>query len=66
MIRRSDAFGNALDALETSESAYPDTRAEYVEIVREEFRQASEAFKRYRDEVGLPDPPSRKNSQKLA
>ncbi|CAA9455860.1 MAG: hypothetical protein AVDCRST_MAG01-01-5181 [uncultured Rubrobacteraceae bacterium] len=66
LLRRSDALGNALDALEQSESAYPDTKAEYVGLVREDFGRAAEAFSRYRAELGLPDLPSRKNASKPA
>ena len=66
LLRRSDALGNALDALEQSESAYPDTKAEYVGLVREDFGRAAEAFKRYRDEVGLPDRSGRKSARKPA
>ena len=64
LLRRSDALGNALDALEQSESAYPDTRAEYVGVVREDFGRAAEAFSRYRAELGLPDRPSSRNARK--
>ena len=60
LMRRSDAFGNALDALECEETIYPDVKAEYVGVLREEFRTASEQFSRYRAELGLPDRPSRK------
>ena len=66
LMRRSDALGNALDALEDEESAYPDVMAEYVEVIREDFGQAHEAFSRYRDEVGLPDLPSRRNARRPA
>ena len=66
LLRRSDALGNALDALERSESAYPDTKAEYVGVVREDFGRAAEAFSRYRAELGLPDRPGSRNARKPA
>jgi hypothetical protein len=66
LMRRSDALGNALTALEGEESAYPDVMAEYVEIIREDFRQAHEQFWRYRTEAGIPDLPTRKNARKPA
>ena len=61
LLRRSDAFANALDALEGTESAYPDVKAEYVEIIREEHGKAHEEFVAYKREVGVPDRP-RKNA----
>lgn len=53
LLRSSDAFGNALDALEDKGTAYPDGLAEYVEVLREEQRRAHEGFVRYRAEVGI-------------
>ncbi len=55
LMRRSDAFNNALAALEDEESAYPDAKAEYLEVLREAQQEAHEQFVRYRAEVGLSD-----------
>ena len=60
LMLRSDALGNAVDALEAN--AYP---AEYVEVLREEQRRAGEAFALYREEVGIPGP-ARKDARKPA
>ena len=59
LMRRSDALGNALDALQNEETAYPDVMAEYAEVIQEDFRQAHEAFSRCRDELGIPDRPGK-------
>src|ERR671916_788871 len=40
LLRRSDAFGTALAALEGEETAYPDVHAEYVGVLWEEHRLA--------------------------
>ena len=66
LMRRSDALSTALAAVEDEETAYPNAKAEYLGVLRDDFRQASEAFSRYRAEVGLPDRPSRKNARKPA
>ncbi len=50
----------ALFAVEDEEDVTPDVRAQYIGVIREEFREAGEQFRRYRAEVGLPDRPSSK------
>ena len=62
LLLRSDALGNAVDALEAEATAYP---AEYVEVLREEQRRAGEAFALYRAEVGIPGP-ARKDARRPA
>ncbi len=66
LMRRSDAFNNALVALEGQEHAYPDVKAEYIGVLEEAHREAHEQFWRYRTEVGIPDRPSQKNERKPA
>jgi hypothetical protein len=57
LMRRSDALNTAFFALKDAEHAYPDVKAEYLEVIRE-AQEASEQFARYRAEVGLPDHPT--------
>ena len=57
LLRRADALGNALDALEGQETAYPDTNAEYVEVMREEHRKANGEFAVCKRELVIPDRP---------
>ncbi len=59
LMRRSDALATALTAVEHEETPYPDVMAEYLGVLRKDFEEASEQFRRYRDEVGVPDPPRR-------
>ena len=63
LMRRSDAFGTALNALEGEETAYPDVQDEYLEVLREEHRRAHEEFARYRAELGILGL-ARKNARK--
>ena len=56
LLRRSDAFSTALNALEGEETAHPDVHAGYVGVLREEHRLAGEEFARYRAELGIPGP----------
>jgi hypothetical protein len=65
LLRRSDAFGTALAALEGEETAYPDVHAEYVGVLWEEHRLAGEEFARYRAELGIPGP-ARKDARRPA
>ncbi len=62
MLRRSDAFNNALTAVVAEEGVREEVRAECVGVLEEAGREAHEAFMRYRAEVGLPDP-VRKNAR---
>ncbi len=54
LMRRSDALSTALCAVEDEETPYPDTQAEYLRILREDYKQAHKQFMRYRTEVGIP------------
>ena len=65
LMRRSDAFSNALCAVEDEEDVNPDVQAQYIEVIREEFREASEQFRRYRAECGIPGP-AEKDARKPA
>ena len=56
LLRRSDAFNNALGAVEAEEDVKEKIRAECAEVLDGERREAHEAFVRYRAEVGIPDP----------
>ena len=62
LLRRCDALGMGLDAYEQDPHDAAESREEVLGILREEHREAHEQFMRYRAEVGLPDPPSRKNA----
>jgi hypothetical protein len=55
MLARSDALNNALATIE--DHPCPSTRAQQqmLEVLGELQREASEAFERYRREVGLPE-----------
>ena len=58
LLRRSDAFNNALAALE-GEEGVSEGLSEYVEVLRAEHERAREAFRLYRAEVGVPSPKDR-------
>lgn len=66
LLRRSDAFGQAMDAYELDPHGDAETREETLEVLRGAHREANEQFRRYRAEVGLPDFPSRKNARRPA
>ena len=65
LMRRSDALGNAVDALEREDAVYPGAVSGYLRVLREEKQLAHEAFALYREEVGIPGP-ARKDARKPA
>ena len=65
LLRRSDAFNNALGAVEAEEDVKEKIRAECAEVLEGERREAHERLVRYRAEVGIPDP-TVKNARKPA
>ncbi len=64
MMRRSDAFNNAVGAVLAEEDVREEIRAECLAVLEEACREAHEAFVRYRAEVGLPDNPLKKGARK--
>jgi pterin-4a-carbinolamine dehydratase len=55
LMRRTDALSNACAAMEDWSSDSPTYLERYLEVLKEMHREASEAFLRYRREVGLPE-----------
>jgi hypothetical protein len=55
LMRRTDALANACAAMEDWGSDSPTYLARYLEALKEMHAEASEAFLRYRREIGLPE-----------
>lgn len=66
LLRRSDALNVALDAYERNPDEYPAQREEYLRVLREVNREAHEQFMRYRGEVGIPAPATRRREREEA
>jgi hypothetical protein len=55
MLARSDALNNALATIEDHPCPSKRAQQQMLEVLKEMQREASEAFERYRREVGLPE-----------
>jgi hypothetical protein len=55
MLARSDALNNALATIEDHPCPSKRAQQQMLKVLGEQQREASEAFERYRREVGLPE-----------